>query len=387
MSRFICILLMLFALLPAAQAQDVSRQKSRKAALEKEIAILDRQLRDNAAKSESALTRLTLTRKKIDARRALIKESDRQIASLMDSMDVKRRQIASLEARLDTMTVRYHSLVRAAYRNRDPHLWAVLLLSSETFTQATRRWVYLRKVSTALNSQARTILSARDSLAAERERLEGLRKDADILRASRKAEYNNLNREEAASAKLVSRLKRDKSRYQKQIAEKRKQVEALNKEISRMIDSARKKAPKSRSSEDIRLSSEFASNQGKLPWPVEGPVVDHFGQHYHPVYTGVKLPFNNGMSIAVQPGTEARAVFDGVVSQIIVMPGYHQCVLVQHGGYFTFYCKLARVSVKSGQKVSTGQVIGTVDTIAGETQLHFQLWDGKDPEDPEDWLR
>ena len=84
MSRFICILLMLFALLPAAQAQDVSRQKSRKAALEKEIAILDRQLRDNAAKSESALTRLTLTRQKIDARRALIKESDRQIASLMD---------------------------------------------------------------------------------------------------------------------------------------------------------------------------------------------------------------------------------------------------------------------------------------------------------------
>ena len=164
-------------------------------------------------------------------------------------------------------------------------------------------------------------------------------------------------------------------------------MEALNKEISRMIDSARKKAPKSRSSEDIRLSSEFASNKGKLPWPVEGPVVYHFGQHYHPVYTGVKLPFNNGMSIAVQPGTEARAVFDGVVSQIIVMPGYHQCVLVQHGGYFTFYCKLARVSVKSGQKVSTGQVIGTVDTIAGETQLHVQLWDGKDPEDPEDWLR
>ena len=60
---------------------------------------------------------------------------------------------------------------------------------------------------------------------------------------------------------------------------------------------------------------------------------------------------------------------------------------MQHGGYFTFYCKLARVSVKSGQKASTGQVIGTVDTIAGETQLHFQLWDGKDPEDPEDWLR
>jgi len=387
MRYWLNVVILLLLLAVPVQAQDVSRQRSRKAQLEKEIAILDRQLKDNASRSASALTKLTLTRKKVDARRSLIKESDREISLLLDSIEVKQQNIAALQTKLDTMSVRYNRLVRTAYRNRDPHLLAMLLLSSDDFAQAGRRYVYMRKIKGTMNAQAAAIRSAQDSLAAEKARLEGLRKEADILRSSRKAELKTLNREEAASAKVVSQLMRDKSRYQKQLKEKRKQVEALNKEISRMIASTRKKAEKSQKPADLKLSSEFAANKGKLPWPVEGSVVDHFGQHYHPVYTSLKLPFNNGVSIAVQPGTEVKAVFDGTVSQIIVMPGYHQCILVQHGSYFTFYCKIGKALVKAGDKVKTGQALGVVDTIAGETQVHFQLWDGKDPEDPEDWLR
>lgn len=115
--------------------------------------------------------------------------------------------------------------------------------------------------------------------------------------------------------------------------------------------------------------------------------MDHFGQRFHPVYTNLKLPFNNGVTIALAAGTEIKAVFDGDVKQIVVMPGYNKCVLVQHGNYFSFYCKLGTVSVKAGDKVKTGQVVGTVDTIGGETQLHFQIWSGRNPQNPEIWLR
>ena len=75
-------------------------------------------------------------------------------------------------------------------------------------------------------------------------------------------------------------------------------------------------------------------------------------------------------------------------AQITVLPGYHQCILVQHGNYFTLYAKMKRVDVKAGDKVSTGQVLGTVDTIAGETVFHFEIWDDRTiPQDPERWLR
>ena len=168
-------------------------------------------------------------------------------------------------------------------------------------------------------------------------------------------------------------------------------MDALNREIARIIREATEDKGGSKTVKrqpiNYTLAKKFEANKGKLPWPAEGPVVDHFGQRFHPVYTNLKLPFNNGISIALSAGTEVKAVFDGVVKQIVVMPGYNKCVLVQHGNYFSFYCKLGTVSVKAGDKVKTGQTVGTVDTIGGETQLHFQIWSGRNPQNPESWLR
>jgi murein DD-endopeptidase MepM/ murein hydrolase activator NlpD len=138
---------------------------------------------------------------------------------------------------------------------------------------------------------------------------------------------------------------------------------------------------------DKALSEQFSANQGKLPWPAEGRVVSHFGRSSHPVYTKVEMPFNNGVGLAVDRDAPVKAVFNGTVKQIVMIPGYNQCVLVQHGEYFTFYCKLGSVGVKSGDKVKTGQILGHVATMGDETQLHFQLWKGKTPMDPEKWLR
>ena len=192
-------------------------------------------------------------------------------------------------------------------------------------------------------------------------------------------------------------LKKDKNKYQKQLATKQKQVEALNREIEKIIASyiaqqnaASKDSGKAGTKQkpiDYKLAADFEKNKGKLPWPAEGPVVEKFGKHNHPVYTSIVMPFNNGINIALSPGTQIKAVFDGEVKNIIVMPGYNKCVLVQHGSYFTFYCKLAGVEVKAGDKVKTGQVIGTVDTIDHQTQLHFQVWKEKTPQNPENWLR
>ena len=99
------------------------------------------------------------------------------------------------------------------------------------------------------------------------------------------------------------------------------------------------------------------------------------------------MPFNNGINIGVARNTGVEVVFDGEVKRVIVMPGYNKCVLVQHGNYFTFYCKLADVVVKAGDKLKTGDIIGTVDSIDGQTQLHFQVWKEKTPQNPELWLR
>ena len=315
------------------QAQDTSKQESRRDALRKEIAQLEQQIKDNTSKSNNALNQLKLVRKQV----------------------------------------------------------------------ATRRYAYLRDLSGTMNTQARRLKEMRAALQEDLERLAALKAEAEEVRSSREQDLESLKAEEKRSDKVVADLQKDQKRYQKDLENKRKQVEALNREIERIIaqaiEEARRReeeAAKQNSGHktisgsqavDIKLSGEFAANKGKLPWPADGPVVEGFGKHNHPVYTSLVMPANNGVNIGLSADAEVKAVFDGEVKRVIVMPGYGRCILVQHGGYFTFYCKLGKVDVKSGDKVKTGQVLGRIDTIDGQTELHFEVWKEKEPENPELWLR
>ena len=398
MRRFLPIVLGLLLVGAVVSAQDTRRQESRKAQLEKEIAAINRQLKDNARSSSRALTDLSLVRRKIAARQELIAESDREIRALDDSMKVRQQEIDRLQARHDTLSLYYNRLVRGAYKNRDSRLWYMYILSSENIGQAVRRFGYLKGLSRNMSEQAKNIQETAAALELEKDRLAGLKEEAQVLRGQRQADVDALRGEEGESASLVARLEKDRRKYQDDLRKKNREVEALNREIAAIIRKATAKPKSSGKSTakggkttstavDETLSKNFASNKGRLPWPVEGTVIESYGQHYHPVYKNVKLPFNNGVTLAVARGAQAKAVFDGTVSQVVVIPGYNQCVLVQHGSYFTFYCKLKSVTVKAGEKVKTGQVLGTVDTLSGEDQFHFQLWQERTPQNPENWLR
>ncbi|MCQ2140594.1 MAG: peptidoglycan DD-metalloendopeptidase family protein [Bacteroidales bacterium] len=391
--RHICMLVLaLFVGAMVANAQTVTAKKNKKERLEKEIQELDRQLKANSAKNADATYSLSLTRKKIASRRELIEESDAEIAVLDGQVGEKQHELDSLQARLDTMTFYYDRLVRSAYKNRDARVWYMYIIGSENIGQGLRRFSYLKNLSREMNSQGEKIMATRSEVEAQKAELEQLRAEANALRQARVKEVNQLKSEEASSEKIISQLKKDKSRYQNQLAAKRREVASLNREIQKLIAEQVKggsKGSKKSSTKpiDYTLSNEFSANKGKLPWPVEGPVVESFGPQYHPVYKNLRLPDSDGISIAVAPGTSVKAVFNGEVKKVIVMQGYNKCVLVQHGSYFTFYCKLGSVSVKAGDKVKTGDVIGSVDAIGGSSQLHFQLWESSQPSDPQDWLR
>ncbi len=394
---FITLVLVLTAGMTTAYSQDTKAQEAKKARLQKEIAILDSQIKAIATKSASAVNKLSLIRKKVDARKELVAESDREIAGFASSIASKESEIKVMQARLDTLSDYYERLIRGAYKNRNAKVWYMYILASDNLGQAFRRYGYLRDLSKQMNIQAERIIATRDTLAKQTEELEALKKEAESLRSQRMAEVGKLQAEQNDSQQLVNQLKKDKKKYQQDLNKKQREVEALNREIQRIIQQALEdKSSKKGSGKtttkpakpiDYTLAKQFESNKGKLPWPADGPVVEHFGQRYHPVYTNLKLPFNNGISIALSQGTAVKAVFDGEVKQIVVMPGYNKCILVQHGNYFSFYCKMGSVSVKAGDKVKTGQSLGTVDTIGGETQLHLQIWSGKNPQNPETWLR
>ena len=330
--RIILTFLALLASASGLKAQDTSAQEAKKDRLEREIAIIDRQLAENSSKSSAMLSNLTLIRKKISNRKALVAESDRQIRQISDNMYLKQRQINRLQARVDTLTNHYSRLVLSAYKNRDSRIWYMYMLASENIGQAFRRYSYFKNLSNQMNQEAKEILKMQEELVSEREQLAAMRKEAQTVKAERVKELEKLRKEEAQADNVVKKLKKNRKTYQNQLAAKKKEIVALNKEIERIVAAAMKGTSKKKSEPiDYKLAEEFSKNKAKLPWPADGPVVGRFGRHFHPVFKNLELPPNNGMDIALAKGTGVKAVFKGVVKQVLGMPGYNQCVLIPHG--------------------------------------------------------
>lgn len=381
-------LLLLFA--TGLTAQSVNEQTKRKQQIEEEIAFLDKQLAITKSKQQSSTKELNFIQKKIANRKKLLKELEIEI-EYIDGQVVKREQeITDLNRNLASLKKSYADLIYHSYKNRDQNIWLMYILASKNVEQGYRRWSYIRNYSQAIKEMAGNIRSNTENVAKEQEELAKVRVNSVNVQAKKQQEYKKLSLEEVGAKRMITQLSKKESEVKQQLNTKRREVERLNREIERILAEAvkAKTSPEYKeSAADRALSDKFENNKGRLPWPVrKGAVIEQFGQHYHPVFKNIKLPFNNGVNIATDANADVFCVFDGVVKQILVMPGYNQCILVQHGDFFTFYTKLAKIAVKSGQKVSTGQVLGSLSESEGSSVIHFQLWKGTEKQDPEQWI-
>ena len=187
-----------------------------------------------------------------------------------------------------------------------------------------------------------------------------------------------------------------KQRELKQKLEQQRRVEQrLQKEIERIIAEEAKKAAASKDKKGFgltpaekELSTDFGKNKGRFPWPVDrGLITEEFGEHPHPVLKRVMVR-NNGIDITTSAGEKARAIFRGVVSRVVAIPGGNMAVIIRHGNYLTVYSNLSDVFVRVGQNVDTKQEIGKIytDPSDNKTVLKFQLWHENQKENPEDWI-
>lgn len=372
-------------------SQDISKQNAQKKKIEDEISFIDKQISSTKKEQRKNLNTLALTQKKIEARKNLLAQLDKEISDYSHKINTKTIEINRLERRLDTLEHYHGKLVYNAYKNRDSKIWFMYIMASKDISQGLRRWSYLQNISFSVKSQAEEIKAAKVEIALEKNDLQNLLASSIASQKRRESEYKSLTEEEVQVMNSINSLKKQEKKFRSDLAKKKKQVESLNKEIEKILAEAVRKQKKEggKIEIDYELSAQFSDNKGKLPWPTKnGVVVEKFGQSYHPVFRTVKLPFNNGVNISTTAESEAYCVFNGIVKQILVMPGYNQCVLVQHGEYFTFYCKLKKVYVKSGQNLYTSQAIGVIDDADdGNAILHFQLWKGTTKQNPEHWLK
>jgi len=304
-------------------------------------------------------------------------EIESEIKKIDSEVAKKEQEIAVLDGNLNSLKKSYSDLVYKAYKNRDQTVWLMYILASNDIEQGYRRWSYLKNYTSALRDMANDIRGKSLQISDEKYKLAKIKSTSLSNQAKKELEVKKLSSDESNAKNVITQLSKKEKEVMQQLNIKKRERDKLNREIERILSAVVKEKEKpdyKESAVDIALSEEFGNNKGKLPWPVKrGAIVEQFGQHNHPVFKNVKLPFNNGVNIATNAGADVYCVFNGVVKQVLVMPGYNQCILVQHGSYFTFYTKLEKIVVKSGQKVSTGQVLGSLAVTDGESVIHFQL--------------
>lgn len=381
--KILCLAITSIVAAASVHAQSLEQQKRKRDNLERDIALLNRQIASISSQNESALSALSMIQAQEKLRKKLISQTQVKIDGYNTQIKRISGEIAHQQEVLDTLEAHYKRLIAGAYKNRDIKKWYMYILSSSSVSQAFRRFGYFKNLSSQIKISADKIEELQLSLNAKKSELLGLRYEAQQLKNEKEKELERLRKNEEAQKKMIARLKKNSKAYKASLAAKKKEKNALDKKIEQMLKAEASRTGKKGKMVDTVLASRFEQNKGRLPWPVEGPVSEHFGP-YKNKQLNISV-VNNGINIVCESGAEIKAVFDGVVSNVMLAPGYGHCILVQHGDYYTSYCKVKTSYVKQGDKVKTGQVIGQVATIMGKTQLYFLVF-RKYYLDPEVWL-
>lgn len=405
---FICMTSLMWS-----QESQQEKLEARKAQIQKEIRENEKLLQSVKKKEKSAINVIVIQSNKIKLKEKLINTTEKQTKLLGNDMYVNQVKINKLKKELEILKADYAQMIVKSYKSRSEESRAMFLLSSENFLQAYKRAQYMKQYTNYRKMQGEEISSKSNQLLDYNGRLNVQKTAKQKLIAEKEKERLSLEKEKQEQERLVSSIKKDKNKLQADIRKKQQEARSIDKQINRIvreaIAAANRKAALERakanpsapvskvavSSSKIELTPEskliadnFRANRGRLPYPVEkGFISLGYGDQPHPVFTTLTI-HNSGVEITTEQGSNARAVFGGEVTSVIVLSPLNRAVMIQHGDFFTVYQNLSSVSVSKGDKVSIKQSLGRVRTNneTGKTVIKFLILQNTTYNNPQSWL-
>jgi len=399
-------------------------------------------LTQTTQKKEATIGQLNVIKEKLTVKQGQIKHISTQLQGIETNVHQTVKQVLTTQQQLANLKGEYARLMYAASKTSSGFNQLMFLFAAESFNQFVLRLRYVRQYTEERQKQALRIVGAQKQLSHQLDGLTQQRQQQKSLLTTQLVENRNLLGLKNEQDEVVQQLSQQEQGLRAELAQRQRAVVQLDgliaqrvrEEIARAARAARlaaaaerrraaRSAASSRSrsggradgdddatanpdsdapeetSADRRasrvaltpqtalLSSNFAGNKGRLPWPVaRGFVAQHFGRHAHPVLRHVVVE-NRGVDIQTATNEPVRSVFAGRVLTVAQVPGMNTIIMIQHGEYFTVYARLRSVSVHEGQQVSARETIGSAATDADGTALvQFQVWRNSANLNPEGWL-
>lgn len=439
-SKVFIVLALCLLLFPAGYAQNGSHTKkeleSKKKRINEEIRQISNQLNATKASKKNSIGTLLSINVKLKKRQELIRMINLEMALLDKDISRSQEQADKLNSSLAKLKEDYANMIRFSQRNQDSYTVLMFIFAADNFNQALARLRYIRQYAEFRRRQAAEISQTRAELDKKLQELKEQQTEKQSLLGTEQIQQQALSSEKSQHEKVLTDLQKKEHDLKKQLEKKKEDAVKLQLAIKRLIDEEiKRKAEEARKREEAKrlalekarredaakknknvktapapasgesktkkealvpelseeamaLSADFSNNRGRLPWPVaKGVICEQYGQHEHPAIKGFMM-FNNGIEICCGQGTQARAVFEGEVTGIALSPAGGKLVIIRHGEYLSVYSNLDDVMVKTGQKVSVRQPIGTVlyDAEEGKGTMGFQIWKEQKTMDPAGWL-
>ena len=407
MKRFWSFLVVFLTVCNFSFAQKKTQQQrnleKRKEEIATEIAQMERLLQQQVRLKGSAIDQIQLLDNKRYALESLIELTANEVQLLQRQIVESNSRIEDLKDQIEVIKQDYQKVIVNSYKRKvEKNKW-LFLLAADSFKDARRRWNYLLQYASYRTTQAERLVRKQEELQQISATLEDQLKQKEEKVEENRRQQTVLIADREKQELLIANARKQERAYRRELADRDKERKRIDSEIDRLIREAIEKANRERlakakkanrkdgfvlTPEAEALAKSFEGNKGRHIWPVEKGIKRiGYGTYADKLYPALKH-FNNGVTIATESGSKARAIYDGEVMNVMISRQGIKGVYVRHGDYITMYYNLQDVSVKEGDKVVAKQSLGTLhtDKVSGQTLLKFYLYKNTTRLNPEKWV-
>lgn len=395
---FFCCFLISFSIASQTKSELEKQRKQYK----KEINQLNKLLFSEQKKEENALEELQDLNKKIKLRAQLLSTIESETKVLSKRINANENTLGKLKKNLANLKQDYADMIYKSYKSKSQQSRLMFLLSSQNFYQAYKRLEYMKQYAKFRKKQGEEIVLQAKVVEKVIDSLNLQKIEKDSLLVFEQEQKKSIELDKKTKEGLLAKIKKKEKRYKRDLRRKisaEKKVAAridklIREEIARANRKIKNKPKTARKNEFIlspeakALASSFEANKGKLPWPIQqGLITRRFGVQPHPTFPGITVN-STGLHFATANNSNAEAIFDGEVLNILVGNEGKKNVMIRHGNYISSYNNLETTYVKKGDKISTGQTIGKIYTnkVSKKTILIFSLYKNTTKLNPSSWI-
>ena len=326
--------------------------------------------------------------RQITASSSLVAEFDIQLLVLLEQVAIGTRDMLLTRDRLTTRKVVLRERLREIYK-RGPLAPVQVLLAATSFADLLNRYKYLHQVALfdrllvrEVSELERELEDHRADLAQETDQIRDVRDDKAV-------ELEELGRLELQRQRRLCGYTSRQTQAESQLALLAQEEEQLRGVLAQLEEQRRSFE---RETGSASVSTLTTGDLGQLDWPLEGNIVYNFGPERQENTTILR----EGIGIAAPVGTPVRAVESGEVMYAEFRGISGNTVILGHGGgYYSVYLHLQSLTVSTGDRVESRQVIGRVGSSSTpdtppyvEFQIHEPSGSGEPRAvDPVRWLR